>query len=146
MNISTALEDLINLVEHLDQVPEPWARNVASGLNRFLSGETRDVAAALDLKTQRGKRGWRTVSQVEARNGAIREAAANFFPALKPTQQAKELAVALRRYSASAWRSDRQKQTCPYKARDLHAALWLILTRADHALSAERIRKILVTS
>jgi hypothetical protein len=27
----------------------------------------------------------------------------------------------------------------------LNAALWLILTRVDHALSAERIRKILVT-
>ncbi len=144
--MSTPLDDLINLAEHLDQVPEPWARNVATRLNRFVAGETGDVAAALDLKQPRGKRAWRTVSQVEARNAAIREAAAKFFPALKRTQQANELAVALRRYAVSAWRIDQQEQTCPYKASDLHAALWLILTRVDHALSGERIRKILVTS
>ncbi|PDT24800.1 hypothetical protein CO674_05540 [Rhizobium hidalgonense] len=114
-------------------------------LNRFVSGETHDVAAALDLKAPPGKRGWRAVSLAEARNAGIREAAANFFPALKPKQQADALAIALRRYSASAWRTDRAEQTCPYKASDLHAALWLILTRVDHALSAERIRKILVT-
>ncbi|UIJ96732.1 hypothetical protein LZK82_12880 [Rhizobium leguminosarum] len=144
-DMSTSLEDLINLVEHLDQVQEPWARNMTTRFNRLVSGETTDVAAALDLKTPPGKRGWRTVSRVEARNAAIRETAAKFFPALKPTQQADELAVALRRYEASAWRTDWQKETCPYKASDLHAALWLILTRVDHALSAERIRKILVT-
>lgn len=140
------LDDLINLAEHLDRLTEPWARSMATRVNRFVSGETRDVAAALDLKTPPGKRGWRTVSRIEARNAAIREAVAKFFPALKPKQQADELAVALRRYEASAWRTDWQKETCPYKASDLHAALWLILTRVDHALSAERIRKILVTS
>jgi hypothetical protein len=143
--MSTPLDDIINLAEYLDQVPEPWARNVASGLNRFVSGETRDVAAALDLKQPRGKRGWRTVSLLEARNAAIREAAANFFPALKPKQQADALAIALKRYSASAWRFDQRMEKCPYKLGDLNAALWLILTRVDHAVSAERIRKILVT-
>ncbi|MBC2804805.1 hypothetical protein ELH27_14865 [Rhizobium leguminosarum] len=143
--MSTPLDDLINLAEHLERVPEPWARSMTTRLNRFVSGETGDVAAALDLKSPRGKRAWRTVSQVAARNAAIRETAAKFFPALKPTQQADELAVALRRYEASAWRADWQKETCPYKASDLHAALWLILSRVDHALSAERIRKILVT-
>ncbi|QND42406.1 hypothetical protein HB770_11800 [Rhizobium leguminosarum bv. viciae] len=141
----TPLDDLIDVVEHLDRLSEPWARNVATRLNRFVSGETRDVAAALDLKQPRGKRAWRTVSLGDARDAAIREAVAKFFPALKPKQQADALAIALGRYEASAWRTDREKQTCPYKASDLHAALWLILTRADHALSAERIRKILVT-
>lgn len=144
--MSTPLEDLIDVVEHLDRLQEPWALKVATRLNRFVSGETTDVAAALDLKIPRGKRGWRTVSRVEARNAAIREAVEKFFPALKPKQQADELAVALRRYEASAWLADWQKETCPYKASDLHAALWLILTRVDHALSARRIRKILATS
>ncbi|MDR9820602.1 hypothetical protein RJJ63_15000 [Rhizobium hidalgonense] len=117
---------------------------MAARLNRFLSGETDDVAAALDLKSSRGKRPLRALSKVAARDAAIREAAETFFPALKPSQQADELAAALRRYATSAWRSDWQKQECPYKAGDLRAALWLILTRVDHPLSAERIRKILV--
>lgn len=142
---SSPIEDVISLVEHLDLVQERWARNIAVGLNRFLSGETDDFAAALDLKSPRGKRGWRTLSRVAARDAAIREAAEKFFPALKPTQQAKELAAALLRYQASAWRIDQQKQNCPYKAGDLRAALWLILTRADHAPAARRIRKILAT-
>jgi hypothetical protein len=142
--MSTPIADFINLAEHLDRVQEPWARNMAARLNRFLSGETDDVAAALDLKLPRGKR-WRGASVFAARDTAIREAAEAFFPALKPTQQAKELAAALLRYQASAWRSDQQKQNCPYKASDLRAALWLILTRVDHALAARRIRKILAT-
>ncbi|MGO6724284.1 hypothetical protein ACC717_27320 [Rhizobium ruizarguesonis] len=142
--MSTPLDDLINLAEHLEQVPEPWARSMTTRLNRYVSGETRDVAAALDLKTPPGKRGWCTVSLAEARDAAIREAAEKFFPALKPKQQADALAIALKRYSASAWLID-PKEECPYKASDLHAALWLILTRVDHALSAERIRKIVVT-
>ncbi|MCJ9695148.1 hypothetical protein MOV76_26480 [Rhizobium sp. PRIMUS64] len=140
------MDDVISLVEHLDRVPTSWARNMAARLNRFVSGETDDVAAALDLKTARGKRGWRSASLVAARDAAIREAAETFFPALKPSQQAKELAAALLRYQASAWCIDQRQQNCPYKASDLHAALWLILTRVDFALSAERIRKILVTS
>ncbi|TBY67274.1 hypothetical protein E0H46_18985 [Rhizobium leguminosarum bv. viciae] len=143
--MSTPLADLMDVVEHLDRLLEPWARNVATRLNRFVSGETSDVAAALDLKQPRGKRAWRTVSETEARNAAIRETAQKFFPALKPKQQADELAIALRRYSASAWRFDQRMEKCPYKAGDLNAALWLILTRVDHALSAERIRKIVVT-
>ncbi|WET72894.1 hypothetical protein [Rhizobium croatiense] len=143
--MSTPIEDVINLVEHLERVPESWARNIAARLNRFVSGETDDVALALDLKVARGKRPFRVVSDFAARNAAIREAVEKFFPGLKPKQQADALAVALQRYAASAWRIDRQKQTCPYKASDLHSALWLILTRFDNPLSAERIRKILVT-
>ncbi|MBB4583074.1 hypothetical protein GGE45_005438 [Rhizobium aethiopicum] len=142
--VSSPMDDVLNLVEHLDRVPESWARNIAARLNRFVSGETDDVAAALDLKVVRGKRPKRMVSEVAARNGAIREIAETFFPGMRRKQQADELAAALRRYSTSAWRSDRQKQECPYKASDIRAALWLILTRVDHALSAERIRKILV--
>ncbi|PCK87039.1 hypothetical protein CPT32_09535 [Rhizobium sophoriradicis] len=131
-------------MEHLDLVQERWARNIAAGLNRFLSGETDDVAAALDLKVPRGKRRWRRAWDGAARDIAIREIAVKFFPALKPSQQAEALAAALRRYATSAWRTDRQKQECPYRASDIRAALWLILTRVDHPLSAERIRKILV--
>ncbi|WP_158775542.1 hypothetical protein [Rhizobium sp. H4] len=142
---SSPIEDVINLVEHLDGVQERWARNIAAGLNRFLSGETDDVAAALDLKVARGKRGWRGLSVFAARDTAIREAAAKFFPALKTSQQAEALAVALQRYATSAWCIDRQKQECPYKAGDLRAALWLILTRVDYAVAARRIRKILAT-
>lgn len=142
---SSPIEDVISLVEHLDLVQERWARNISAGLNRFLSGETDDVGAALDLKVARGKRRWRGASVFAARDAAIREAAETFFPALKPSQQADELATALRRYAASTWRTDRQKQECPYKANDIRAALWLILTRVDHPLAARRIRKILAT-
>lgn len=141
--MSTALEDLINLVEHLDHVPEAWARNMTVRLSRILTGETR-VAAAFDLKPPRGKR-WRRVSMLAARDRAIRETCDRFFSGLKPKRQADELALALRRYAASAWRIDRKHRQCPYKDRDLRAALWLILTLVDHALSSERIRKILVT-
>ncbi|TBZ78305.1 hypothetical protein E0H53_33920 [Rhizobium leguminosarum bv. viciae] len=143
--MSNPIDDLVNLAEHLERVPDAWARRTATRVNRLVSGETRDVAAALDLKQPRGKRAWRTVSQVEARNAAIREAVAKFFPALKPKQQADALAIALGRYEASAWRFDQRMEKCPYKVGDLNAALWLILTRVDHAVSAERIRKILVT-
>ncbi|MBB2672763.1 UNVERIFIED_ORG: hypothetical protein GGE44_002318 [Rhizobium esperanzae] len=142
--MSTPIDDFINLAEHLDRLPERWARNIAARLNRFLSGQTDDVAAALDLKVARVKR-WRGASVFAARDTAIREAAETFFSALKPSQQAEELAAALRRYATSAWRSDWQKQECPYKAGDLRAALWLILTRVDHPLAARSIRKILAT-
>ncbi|ABC91695.1 hypothetical protein RHE_CH02928 [Rhizobium etli CFN 42] len=117
---------------------------MAIRVNRFLSGETDDVAAALDLKVARGKR-WRGASVFAARDTAIREAAETFFPAMKPTQQAKELAAALLRYQASAWHIDQQKQNCPYEPGDLRAALWVILTRVDYAVAARRIRKILAT-
>ncbi|ANM17195.1 hypothetical protein AMK06_CH02301 [Rhizobium sp. N541] len=80
----SALNDIIILLEHLDQVPEPWARNVAIRLNRFVSGQIRDVTAALDLKVPRGRRAWQTLSLVDARDAAIPEAAAKFFPAQKP--------------------------------------------------------------
>ncbi|WP_106795438.1 hypothetical protein [Rhizobium sp. H4] len=143
--MATPIDDFINLAEHLDRLPERWARNIAARLNRFLSGETDDVAAALDLKVARGKRRWRGASVFAARDSAIREAAETFFPGMKPTQQADALAVALRRYATSAWCIDRQKQECPYKAGDLRAALWLILTRVDYAVAARRIRKILAT-
>ncbi|UIY24823.1 hypothetical protein LZK76_02920 [Rhizobium leguminosarum] len=75
----TPLDDLINLVEHLDRLPEPWARNAATRVNRFVSGETRDVAAALDLKTPPGKRARRTVPIGEARDAAI-QPQRNSFP------------------------------------------------------------------
>lgn len=142
--MATPLDDFIDLAEHLDGVSKPWAGRMAIRVNRFLSGETDDVAAALDLKVARGKR-WRGASVFAARDTAIREAAETFFSALKPSQQAEELAAALRRYATSAWRSDWQKQECPYKAGDLRAALWLILTRVDHPLAARSIRKILAT-
>ncbi|WP_049730649.1 hypothetical protein [Rhizobium ecuadorense] len=143
--MSTPLDDFIDLAEHLDGVSKPWADRMAIRVNRFLSGETDDVAGALDLKVARGKHRWRAVSVFAARDTAIREAAETFFPGMKPKQQADELAAALRRYATSAWRSDRQKKECPYKASDLRAALWLILTSVDHPLAARRIRKILAT-
>ncbi len=116
--MSTPLDDFINLAEHLDRLTEPWARSMATRVNRFVSGETRDVAAALDLRAPRGKR-WRTLSHITARDAAIRETAAKFLPKLKPKQQADELALALRRYQASGWRTERQMETCPHNSERL---------------------------
>jgi len=79
----------------------------------------------------------------DKRDALIVECRRRFFPNHTDHDAAHELAVAWRRYAASAWQRDRTAETCPARiAGKLQGALWTIMQISPRVLSAERIRKI----
>ena len=87
-----------------------------------------------------------SVRRVE-RDRLITEAAARFFgEASSRSDRARQLSLAIARYTASTWRQDRSRRHSPHRPNTLRAALFQILVAGDgRSLSAERIRKLLVT-
>jgi hypothetical protein len=77
------------------------------------------------------------------RDAALRRAA-RCFPAVSTLQLATELASALARYRATAWRQHRLQSQCPREIEGtLKGELWRALKARDAPLSASRLRQIL---
>jgi hypothetical protein len=84
-----------------------------------------------------GRRTPQTILILSERNQYLR-AAAKFFPGMSDYEKARQLHIALLRYSAGAWRRDRTETTCPARHRDrLSGVLWMILKTKD-AIPGER--------
>jgi hypothetical protein len=93
------------------------------------------------LNARRGAR-----CRLADRDRLLAEAAERFFADLSCAGQARAVTLALTRYGASAWRNDRTRERCPYQAGELRSLLWRAFQASDgRAISAERLRKILVT-
>jgi hypothetical protein len=141
------LKVLDQAADLLKATSDPDLQALGTAITKWLAAEDAgSLDAALGLAATRGGRSWRTRAATAQRDELVRDAVRRFFPNESASRQAERLAEALARYRAGPdWRRDRAAAEIPYQA-TLRGHAWTILKARDHALSAERIRKILVTS
>ena len=100
--------------------------------------------SVFDLAPAPGQLPWWSVENLDNRNRLIVEAARQFFPDLKPSRQAAELARRGRRYEASAWRRDRQSESMPRGYYDrLDGVFFALLSRHGGMPGKRQIERIL---
>ena len=127
---------------------DPHCRWFVHALEAVLDGRQASLDQALGLKPGPGQRSLKTRCQLQERDALYRRAWRRFYADLKPAPAARELHRVFRRYEASAWIRDRGGSVnCPERLIGKPQALaWETLSRENPTLSADRIRKILVTS
>ena len=88
---------------------------LASRLRNYLGGAERGltVDVALDLAAMPGAAAWWTAEAIEARDAALRELAARFYPGCKVASQAYKIERLALRYATSAGRFDRDRPEMP---------------------------------
>jgi len=82
-------------------------------IDRYLARESESLEAALGLKANHGGLTWWRREAIHERDLALCHLATAHFSDLPPTQQARAIAVAARRYGACGWRSDQRLTTLP---------------------------------
>ena len=120
---------------------------LAERLARYLDGAERGltVETALDLAPMPGQASWWTEEATQARDDALRQMAARFWPERRVAGQAYEIHRAALRYVASAWRFDRGRADMPERYVGT-AAEWLWQAFASGAtmpLSKRQLQSIL---
>ena len=146
-DLPAAAARLRRAADVLAQEDDAELRAVADGIMAYLAGNAPTLDIALDVQPGPGQRSAATTIRITERNGLIRRAAEQFFPDRKPARRARELSTAINRFATSSWPRERHLVSCPDRhSGTVQAFAWEILCLDDHPLSAERIRKILVTS
>ena len=141
-----ALAAVADALERGERLGPAAAAELAEAIRQALAGRSR-LDEALGLRGGPGERSAATRMMIARRDAALREAAARFWPDAPAAQQAEELATRWARYASSAWRRDAGEATCPARHEGtVYAALWAAMRAGARPLSAERIRRLLVTS
>ncbi len=89
------------------------ARWLGHSIDLYLERKSASLEAALGLARAPGGLAWWRAEALQARDTALRMLAGNHFGSLSPTAQAREIALAARRYGASTWRFDRVLASLP---------------------------------
>jgi len=120
---------------------------VADGLDRFFDGEA-DLEEAFGLKPGPGQRSARTAAILAERDRLLREAAAEFFPALSKAGQARELHARWTRYRSSGWkRGEDVLDVVPaWREGTLEAHFWALLRLSDFIPAERTLRDALAAS
>ena len=125
-----------------DPADQRW---LAEALQSYLSGGgAATIDAALGLRRGRGERSWRFSYAVRVRDELLRQTAERFFGHLTPIKRAEAIALGLRRYGASAWRTERLLDQCPARRTNrVEGLFWLMLKARPAVLSADRVARII---
>lgn len=137
---------LRSLLDRLDAEPLSPAEHhevIVGGVRRYLAGEA-PLEDALGLRSGDGQRSAHTEANIEARDKLLRESAAEFFPGLLVTQQARGLHLRWTRYEASRWPHERTLDAVPpHRIATLEGRFWAILKKRDTVPAERTIRAIL---
>ena len=102
---------------------------------------------ALGLATGPGQRKAATIASIASRDELLRAAAAEFFPDLRPAEQARDMHQHWRRYVAAGWPRERALEEPPERRRGtIEGALWRVMKTRDHLLAERSLRLILAVS
>ncbi len=100
---------------------------LATRLRNYFADAPRGLTVdmALDLAPMPGAAAWWTDEAIEARDAALRDLAARFYPECRVASQAFQIARLSLRYAASAWRFDRESDATPERYRGTETeCLW----------------------
>ena len=136
--------DAVRSGQPIPPADAPWMVNF---LDRVLAGA--DLGEAVGIPAAPGQRSWQSRLRDDERDWLIRKLAVDFYPSVRPSPAAEEISREWCRYQATA-AAARECALAGCPARYVGTAREIIWRLAKLegcvALSAERIRKILVTS
>lgn len=118
---------------------------LGAALATFLKQEAESLEQALGLCYGRGGVPWWREEANRERDAALRGMAEDFFAADKTCVRSREIATIARRYAASAWRVDRDRQEMPgYYAGTPREYLWRAFrSGASMPLGERQVRNII---
>ena len=139
------LRDVSSLCRQGTPLPPELAGWLASGIERFLGREARDLDGALGLIQAQGGIPWWREDAIRRRDLALRRLAALVCPAAGVTARARRIAELLRRYAGSTWRLDLEHAAMPaHYAGTAQEQLWLAFkSNAAMPLGERQLRTIL---
>jgi hypothetical protein len=121
------------------------ARWLGQGLETFLAHRTSSLHEALGLRVPKGGVPWWREEAIRRRDAALRELASCYFGGLSASAKAREVERLARRYAASAWRFDRNREEMPADyAGKAQQWVWLAFkSGAPMPLGQRQLRQIL---
>ncbi len=141
-----AVDRLLRLIPVLEDgdADQQW---LADRLSQYLADASRGltIETALNLVPMPGQANWWTEAAIEARDIALRELAARFYPERRPASQAYQIERQALRYATSAWRFDRDQPEMPERYASTEAeCLWVAFkSGATMPLSKRQLQSIL---
>jgi hypothetical protein len=118
------------------------ARRIANAFDQIAKGEDADKALGLRLKPGQHQ----SQEQIAARDELWREAAARFWAAASPTEQAAQLCRSLKSYRGRRWQRDRAAVACPYSSDKLENYLWRSLRLRDRDIGERQMHRVLTSA
>jgi hypothetical protein len=120
---------------------------LGESLESFLALKCHTLDEAFGLKAAQGGVPWWLEQALRDRDQALRKLAAAFYPEHSVTAQARTIATLARRYAASTWRFDRDREAMPDHYRDTpRALLWQAFkSGAAMPISERRLRSLLAS-
>jgi hypothetical protein len=145
MDALAALDDLRRVTVILADSDDAAARRVARGLATYLSefpqgGERLDEC--LGLAAAPGERSWPELERLVERDSLITEIAAQHFAGIEPSQAAKAMAAAWRKYERQAHGADRRRGYSLEELGTLRAMFFELISLGDLP-GQERIAQLL---
>ncbi len=121
------------------------ARWLSDGLETFLSHRVHSLHEALGLRMPKGGVPWWREEAIRKRDAALRQLAAICLGGLSVTAQARAVGRLARRYAASAWRFDRERDVMPVGYADkMQQWIWIAFkSGAPMPLGERQLRQIL---
>lgn len=121
------------------------ARWLGEGLESFLNHRARSLQEALGLRMPKGGVPWWREEAIRQRDAALRQLAKVYLCGLSVAGKAREIERLARRYAASAWRFDRQRQEMPREyAGKVQQWIWIAFkSGAPMPLGQRQLRQIL---
>jgi len=113
MTAIASLRDIARCCRTGAQLPADQARFLADALDRFLAHRAPSLEAALGLRFPRGGVPWWREEAMRRRDAALRALAERHHAGETVTARARAIAVAARRYAATAWREDAHRDAMP---------------------------------
>ena len=139
------LRNVSSLCRQGTPLPPDLAGWLASGIDRFLGREARDLDGALGLIQAQGGIPWWREDAIRRRDAALRRLWQTVCPEAAVTARARRIADMLRRYAGSTWRLDRARLAMPAEYSGTpHELLWhAFKTGAAMPLGERQLRTIL---
>ena len=148
ISVSATITRLNEICQRL-QAGQPLSEDLASWLNgalrRFLDHRTGSMQEAFGLRFPRGGVPWWREEAMRTRDAALRDLARCLVGDLSTNALAKHIHKTARRYGASTWRWDRQRDTMPAEYRGTpREFLWAAFrSGAPMPLGVRQLRNIL---
>ncbi len=139
------LRDVSSFCRRGAPLPPDLAGWLATGIERFLGREARDLDGALGLIQAQGGIPWWREDAIRRRDAALRGLCECVCPAAGVTLRARRIAELLRRYAGSTWRIDREHAAMPaHYAGTAQEQLWRAFkSGAAMPLGERQLRTIL---
>ena len=139
------LRNVSSLCRQGTPLPPDLAGWLATGIDRFLGREARDLDGALGLIQAQGGIPWWREDAIRRRDAALRLLWQAVCPEAGITARARRIAELLRRYAGSTWRRDRARIAMPDEySGTAHELLWhAFKTGAAMPLGERQLRTIL---